>query len=463
MMKVLFYADPARLYDSFCPSWTVLRDHLFRFCGKALLASGQVEVKAVVSEIARWQAKRGEPEPGLDLIEMSDADLRRTFPDCKSLSAMVLAFFHGKLDDGQMHVLADWFAVRLKGWSPDIVIAYPTQTLPLQRIFPKAFCLTMENGLFSRYPFRRTLRFDPIGFLHGFPRRFRDEIWNFPVDDGRRRAVREFRDGLCARVRDCCPVKPWWAELRRRFRHLVLCPVPSANPYGESSFDDQFLWLSDVMERVPQDVGVVITFHDSVGSQLNATLLEYFKAKHPNLIVYRFDDAISSQSLWVFPFVDAVLNCDSMTGLLGMLFGARVVALDRTYSGWFADGEGIDALPGVLAREPKDRTGMIYWLMTHFTVTEDRFDDATWYFSYFRDKLEAFRRDGVTFGLFGEVESFDVVAGFVLKSLDDFCAQVRQKLRSEGRLPMRAARSAGKFLRSAGDSLARLGLWKGCS
>ena len=72
---------------------------------------------------------------------------------------------------------------------------------------------------------------------------------------------------------------------------------------------------------------------------------------------------------------------------------------------------------------------MIYWLMTHFTVTEDRFDDATWYFSYFRDKLEAFRRDGMSFGLFGEVKSFDVVAGG-LRLVDLSSRLLRLPLRS---------------------------------
>ena len=55
-MKILIYADPSCLYDVFLPSIQVMRDHLLRFCGRALLASGKVEIRAVVSEITRWQA-----------------------------------------------------------------------------------------------------------------------------------------------------------------------------------------------------------------------------------------------------------------------------------------------------------------------------------------------------------------------------------------------------------------------
>ena len=43
-MKILIYADPSCLYDVFLPSIQVMRDHLLRFCGRALLASGKVEI-----------------------------------------------------------------------------------------------------------------------------------------------------------------------------------------------------------------------------------------------------------------------------------------------------------------------------------------------------------------------------------------------------------------------------------
>ena len=285
-MKILIYADPSCLYDVFLPSIQVMRDHLLRFCGRALLASGKVEIRAVVSEITRWQAGGADELEGIGLIEFSYADLCRIFSGCRSLDAMQLAFFNAQADDSQKRALADWFARRLGTWQPDVVLVFPTQPTLLREIFPQALCLTMENGIFSRFPFPRSLRFEPVDFMNGFPNRYREQIRNFQIGPEEREAVRAFCHRLTELLVGLCPRCAELEALRSRFRHLVLCPVPASNRYEEAAKDDQILWLMEVMEGVPSDIGVLITFHDNVDSQLNERTVAFLRARYPNMVAF---------------------------------------------------------------------------------------------------------------------------------------------------------------------------------
>ena len=426
MMRILFYADPARIYDMFLPSLTVMRDHLYNFCGKALLASGKAELKAVVPEIAGWQAAETDGIGGIELLPMRLGELRDIFPGCKSLDAMQQAFFRDELDELQRTRLSDWFKKRLGDWQPDVVIAFPTQTEPLRRAFPAALCLTMENGLFSRYPGPRMLRFEPVDFMNGFLNRYRAEVWNYPITEAQRAAVGRFSSQLAELLRGVCPYKDELEALRTRFTHLVLCPVPAGNFYGEAAYDDQVVWLSDLMGRIPKDIGVIVTFHDNVSAQLNARTIRFFQSRYKNLLAFAPKGLLSGSAVF-YPFVDAILNCETMTGTQGMLVCPRIVSLDKTYSSWMSDATGIDELAEVLSRPVADRAPLIYWYLTHFTVGESRFDDPAWYFGYFQGLLERYRAKGIAFDLFAENESFEAVADGILKTfrrnIEDFARQ----------------------------------------
>ena len=451
-MKILIYADPSCLYDVFLPSIQVMRDHLLRFCGRALLASGKVEIRAVVSEITRWQAGGADELEGIGLIEFSYADLCRIFSGCRSLDAMQLAFFNAQADDSQKRALADWFARRLGTWQPDVVLVFPTQPTLLREIFPQALCLTMENGIFSRFPFPRSLRFEPVDFMNGFPNRYREQIRNFQIGPEEREAVRAFCHRLTELLVGLCPRCAELEALRSRFRHLVLCPVPASNRYEEAAKDDQILWLMEVMEGVPSDIGVLITFHDNVDSQLNERTVAFLRARYPNLVAFDVGRR-SLPSAFYFPFVDAILNCETMTGTQGMLVCPRIIALDRTYSAWMADGVGLASLPDVLARPAPDRSAMIYWYLTHFTVMEGRFDDADWYYGFLSGLLERYRRDGVTFGLFARTEAFSTVADQVLGSCERCLANIREGHRRRHVPLYGLSRKLGRWMSRAGANL----------
>ena len=431
-MRVLFYADPTRHWESFARSADVLADHLVNFLAAPLLKSGRVELKAVVSDIAAWQCRDDARFAGIDLIPFGADDLRRVFPECRSMDAMTRAFFRDELTPEGRAAFGGILLDRLGGWTPEVIVAYPTNFGPLRALFPEALCLIEENGIVSRPPFPRALRFEPVSFLNGFANAHRDELRALVATDGERAELARLREGLRRVLGPVNPLRVEMEELRSRYRRLVLVPVPAANPYGEAAWDDQVLWLRDVLARVPDDVGVIATFHDNVGAQLNARTAAYLQSRHPNLIA-KCGGGYGSQSVWMMPYVDAVLNCETMTGFVGLLLGVRMVALDRSYSGWAADAEGLGSLAEALARPPADLSGLLVWLLTRFTVTERRFGDAGWFYRFFADKLAAYRRGERGLGLYAQVEELKDVVDFLLKGTADMVARIGEHEANESR------------------------------
>lgn len=457
MIKVLFYAEPALLYDVFMPSSQAMRDHLSRFCGEALGRSGRFELKAVVSEIAKAQLEAEGGLGSIELLALPYAELQAVFPHAKSLDALRFSFFRGELEASGERRLSAWMARTLGGWIPDIVLAFPTQTSVLRRVFPAALCLTMENGIFSRMPFMRSLRFEPVDFMNGFLDRYRERIWNYPIGDRERETVTGFRRRLAAELENACPYRQELTAARARFSHLVLAPVPPANPYGEAEWDDQFLWLSGVLSRLPSDIGVIATFHDNLQSQLNSRVLSFLQARHPNLLHFSKPGRVQTSACF-FPYVDAVLNCETMTGTQAMLVCPHIVSLDRTYSRWMADCFGLEGLADALSRPAPDRTALVYWYLTHFTVYERRFGDAQWYGDFLAGLLERYRRNGVTFEMMEQLEDFATVAGWILEGFSDSEERRRRKQWKRHHWFRRLARHWGRWLSDLGAALRR---WSG--
>lgn len=453
MIRLLFYVDPALLFEQFVSTATVLNDHLLQFCGEALKKSGKFELKAVVSEIGKWEQESGQGPFGLELVVIPMERLRAALGGLKSLDAMRQAFFTDALDEAARIRFATLLEETLGGWKPDIILSYPTAFTPLQRVFPEALCLVMENGLFSRFPFPRALRFDSVGFLHGFPNRHAEEIRNFPVTDSQREQVSSFRSQLNALIDRYNPYLREIGEMRRRYRRLVLCPVPVANFYGEAAFDDQYVWLTNLMERMPRDIGVIATFHDSLSAQLNARTSGYFASRYPNLVFFQ-RPGVGVASFWFFPHVDAILNCETMTGLQGLLSGPRVISLDRSYSDWFSQGRGIESLEAALDVPPEDRDGLIFWTMTRFMVFARRFDDADWYANYFANKLSRYRAGETGFDFYDKIEDFGEVAEWLLLEAEENLKKEESRRRA---LRQSVLRKVGKRIVKVGEWFLRQG------
>lgn len=423
-MKILLYYEPSFFGDGILgtSSYKLIVDHLYGFTGRCLVGRPDVEFRLVVSEAAAFANAGTHLLDRLDPVTLTDEDVFSIAGDGSSLQSLYLRLFHSRLSAEEEGRYAALIRRKLGVWEPDVVITFPVHNDYLKRIYPRALVLNNENGMFSRFPFPRCLRYEPLGYIRNFTNAYAGEIGSFPVPEGEAGKVTEFRTAVTDLIARYNPFRERLADLRGRFDHLVLLPVIWGNEYEESDYGDEFAFFNGVLSSIPRTVGVIVTKHDNTRDKLNANVLPYLKEKFPNAVFPdEFDSGIglyTSPSLNYFGAVDAVLNCMTGTGLQATLWNTRIIAIDRLYSHWFSDCTGLDGLSEKLARPVRDRTSLLYWYLTHYAVFERRYTDGDWLFRFFSDKLNSFRSKGMTFDLFGRIESFDDVADYVLESLN---------------------------------------------
>ena len=103
-----------------------------------------------------------------------------------------------------------------------------------------------------------------------------------------------------------------------------------------------------------------------------------------------------------------------MTGTQAMLWDLKVISLDKRYSKWFSDKNDLNNIEEFLAMQNKDNSNIIYWYMTHFCVFEHSMQKPEWYYRYFKNKLESYRKNGISFKLFEQVEDFENISKFII-------------------------------------------------
>ena len=417
-MKILLYAEPTGVFiwwEGYRATQAIY-DHLYLWLTQELLQHKDVEIKTIVPELALQTCDDTATLQPLSPIVFKDEYLQQIFPHVGSLEEANLKILTNQLSDKEYDTFRSIIIPLLpEGWSPELVISFPPHNDLLKHTFPKALHLLVDNGLFSRAPFFRSVRFDPFHHCEGFPNRYKEAIRNFPITSKQRDSLSQFKRQLQQIINKHNPLKQTLEQLRKKFRYLILCPVPPHNRYKENLFDDQYLYLLHVLQKIPAHIGLIVTFHDIGNSQLNPPTIKLLQKKYPNLIWFPPDkQKFFSRSLNYFGHIDAIINTQTMTGTQALLWDVKVISLDKSYSKWFCDKSGLENLEEFLAQPTPDHAGLLYWYMTHFTVYEKNFNKPNWYYNFFKTKLEKFHQNGITFDLYEQLEDFDALSKYIL-------------------------------------------------
>lgn len=414
-MKILLYAEPTTLLYLPYPMNLVYRNHLYTWIAKNLQNHSDVEIKSIIPKLALDLDKDKHYLDNINPIAFSNEDLFKIFPNALSMQEMFLKVFNNKLEESEHTEFQNIIFDKLGNWEPDIIISYAIHNDLLKQAYPKALHMLVENGLFSRPPFPRTLRYEPIHFLNGFLNKYENEIRNFYITNEQKKLVQNFKYNLREIIENKNPYKNILKELKQQYKHLILCPIPTDNLYKETKYDDQYLYLLNILEKIPDNIGLIITFHDDCSSQLNAGIIKTLQQKYKNLIYFPVEDnSYISQSLNFFEYCDAIINMHTMTGTQAMLWDLKVISLDKRYSKWFSDKNDLNNIEDFLAMQKKDNSNIIYWYMTHFCVFEHSMQKPEWYYGYFKNKLESYRKNGISFELFEQVEDFENISKFII-------------------------------------------------
>lgn len=434
-MKILLYAEPTIFAEATMniPSLQLTRDYLWNMCGKSLSMNENVELKFVISEETYYQNIITPVKGFLDdknYIILRGEELISIFEEGTSLLKIRQKIFLNRLSKEEEEKYKEYLYNKIMPFNPDVIILFPTHNKYINKLFPNAMVVNNENGMFSsRKPFMRTLRYEPFEYINNFTNVFANEINRFPITQDMSDKVDKFRKEIIDIIDSNNPYKNKLIELKKQYKYLVLLPIITDNIYKESFQDDEYTYVLNVLKRLPKDIGVIVTKHDFTNGMINERVIKFLQQKYANLISFDCHKFVSfgAPSLHFYKYVDAVINCMTGTGLLGTLWDTRIIANDKLYSHWFSDFVGLDNIENKLSSPIKNKNNMLYWYLTHFIVFEKHFNEPNWYYNYFKNKLEKFRKDGITFELFEQIEDFDDISQYIINYVKNQYQQKQPK------------------------------------
>lgn len=386
-------------------------------------------------------------------ISVSCKEIRDCFNGQVSDWEIYLKDLNGKISDKEEKNVKELLLGKLHGWTPDIVISYPNHFNILNRIFDKSLVLTMENSVFSRPPFPRTIYLDPLGSLEtNFMVEFKEEIKNFEITAEQNEKVERLKSFIVNKLKKDFDIEDIIRPYKEKFRKLVLCPLIGIYKGGKlSDFHNDPEVIEFVMSKVSSNVGVIFTGHPGTNG-LQRGSLWYYREKYPNFIFLPELTRFPMQSPPLFPYIDAIINPYSATGIMALFWDVPIVPLCGYYNDWFKDCDSIDQLEELFLQKKQNKNNILYWYLTHYVCFSRRFGDASFWENYFNNKLEKFRTKGITFDFYEQNDDFDDIAQNIME------AMVPQKKKKKKKPWIkRATREVGKVVRFSGQTIKNIG------
>ena len=406
-------------------SCSVLYHHFFNWLVKPLKDAGKsVDIKTIVSEVTYVRNKKSKVIDELNLIPISEEENRQIYGEILSANDKCGYNYFKNLPDNVIDKIKNLIYGKLNNFIPHIVIVYGLNKEIYEKIFPDSLVLIYENAIFSRPPFPRTLYFDPFLHIETFMHKFCDKISSLKLSNYENACIENLKKSVVELIDENNPIKKDIIKLKKKYKYLVLLPLCSlgSNLENETIFCSDYDYLSYVMERIPQNIGVIVTQHDYEKGLLNPYMLEYFRAKYNNLIFFDKVNNLEygSSSLNFFKYVDVIINNHSMTGVQSLLWDKKIITTCRDYNDWYADKKGVENIEEFLMQPCRDKNNIIYWYITHYCLFLRRFTDGNWMYNYLVDKLEKFRKDGITFDYYNKIEDIDELSEYIIDYVKNY-------------------------------------------
>ena len=285
---------------------------------------------------------------------------------------------------------------RLAGFEPDVIVCW-TASAPLRAAFPNALVLHAEMGPFSREPYPAQMVFDPQGgFGQSLLATDADAIRARGCETDDLAALRAMRERLRAHHAATTVFAGTERHLREQYRSLVLLPLQFGGEFGfdaNGPFRNQGEYLFHVLERIPHDVGVLVTHHGTslwVGDRIDEETREYLSAACPQAVFVPFEAAPNAGQMLV-PHVDAVVSVSSSLGMQARFWGKRLIAPGWSHLAAWSDSTKVEALADGALPPARDDDAAFAWLMRHYWADLDEVRDGARFGARLAGMLERFR------------------------------------------------------------------------
>ena len=307
---------------------------------------------------------------------------------------------------------------KLGDWTPDIIISQGWEVCSkiLQNLYPKTLCLNQENAFSSRPPFPRALAYDYDGPFFNFMTRFPKQVKAFKISKADDFLINQFKSELQRILIDNSVYPPELMQFKKKFKKLILFPLVST--YHDSFFpnlpySNDFDLLEFVFSKVPSDIGVVVSEHPAGGILSDETLM-YFQKKYPNFMKG------TGLSINYFPYVDAVLNTTSKTGLFSLLWDIPLISLAPKINDFLYDIDNLDDINKLWKMPIKNKNNILCWYFTHYTIFIKDFSKENFLYSFLEDSITRFKKEGITFNFYNKINDLEEILNYIISSVVSF-------------------------------------------
>lgn len=315
-------------------------------------------------------------------IVLTQAELRLGW---QAKGAMFSRLEWGTAPAEEVAALRALFAGKVAGFAPDVVILL-TAADWLKPVFPDALFLHAEATWLYAPPHFDLWQLDPVGFGKG--RALADHRAQWLAEQEWSEDTQRFCDRLKHVAQALWPaeaaIKERVAELRDRFRQLVLVPLGDHAPSdGETPTMCILDWY---LERSDRETAFLVTYHPNAPA-LHKGHEDYLTSKYPNLIV---DPGMRTHAL--LPLVDAVLGDFTSVSSQALLFDKPVIALGDDcpfVSPRFSVRSPLCRWLAESSSEERDR--ILHWLLTRYSIPQENLTNGLWLRDFLQRALDAFR------------------------------------------------------------------------
>lgn len=384
------------------------------------MSDKNIDVKFLICEDIFQENKKVQKLDYLNLVPYTKKEVEKIFPNT-SFEELYTKVCLRDLPTEKIDELAEFFRKKLNGWTPDIIFSkgYFDMGRVLQRIYPHALTFSCENAIFSRPPFGRTLSYDPFNTIpNNFLVKFAEDIRNFPITSKQNKKIEKLKSSIRSLINKSSPLDQEIKHYKKKFKKLVLLPLIWKGHialFEDCIYKTEKELINAVMQNVPADVGVFVTQADAFAS-LTDEDIAHFKTKYPNFIFLQQTNrqGYANNSLHYFKYIDAVLNLTSKTGFMAMIWDIPVLSLAKTYNKWYQDADDIKELPQLLSQPVKNKNNVLYWYFTRYVLFEQDILKEDFLWNFFTDKLNAFKKEGITFNFYNEINDIKKVSNYIL-------------------------------------------------
>ncbi len=397
-MNILFYIEP--WIEKARPEWKdVWIEAVLLPLYQAVQAFPEQRCYFLLGDAQRVTAERLLQRDGTQAAIITQQELRSIFPDYLTAS---LAWQHGTAPPEAQRAMQELLAGKLQGFVPDIIISFMMPVPFLRAMFPSALVLHQEVGGFSRAPYPPAWHLDPCGmFAESFVSRFAPQITAEPPTAEQQEFLAGFRQTFCDEL--LLAKNPFTRSMLvgdKLFKYLLLLPLQISDYIAFESccgYTSQWDMLTQVLDNVRQDIGVVVTEHSDWGRMLTPAANAYLRRTYPNYIYSERFEAYEYPSQYLLAHVDAVGTVSSSVGIQGLLWRKPVCALGNSHINAMADLTDIRQLGAYLDNVAyTGHDGLLHFLLTrYYFMGTGYLWNSVWLEERLRHWLAVYRQAGI--------------------------------------------------------------------